>query len=134
MQSTGYLNHIVVVAGQGIAEHLLHDPATLHARNHMLHDDSDAGDQPVASFLLLREFPAAWLFLGLVEVHAFHFVALKPGIAVSIAAFRQAGALLITDFLVVLLALVGSAQPLDLPVFEADDQVVLQGVAFFLPL
>lgn len=100
----------------------------------MRHSNPDAGDQPVVFFFFIRECSAAWLFLGLVDIHTVHCVTLKPGVAVNIAAFRQVSACLVADFLIMLLPFVGSTQPLDLPVFQADNQVVPQGMAFFLPL
>ena len=62
------------------------------------------------------------------------FVPLEAAVAIKLDAVGEPRPLFVADLLVVLLALMGRAQVLDLPVLQAADKVVLQGVAFFLPL
>ncbi len=59
---------------------------------------------------------------------------LEAGVPIGVNPVGEPRPLFVAYLLVVLLAFVGRAQVLDLPVFQAADYVVFQGVAFFLPL
>ncbi len=58
------------------------------------------------------------------------FLPLEAGVAIKVNVVGEPRPLLVGYLLVVLHALVGRAEVFDLPVFEAADKVVLQGVTF----
>ena len=106
MQSAGQLDNLVVVVGFRITKHVFHYSTTLNARNDMLHNDANPGDQSIGLLFLAGEFSAPRFLFRLMNIHTFDFKALKPRILVKITAFRQAGIFFIANLFVVLLAFI----------------------------
>ena len=134
VQPAGQFHDDIVVALLGVPEHVLDGAAPLDPRDDVLDDHADARCDPVALLVLVRELAVARLLLRLVDRDIRQLVPLEASVAVKVSVVGERRPLFVTDLLVVLLALVGRAQVLDLPVFQPADKVVLQGVAFFLPL
>ena len=134
MQAASQFHGDIVKALLGVPEHLLDDAAALDARDDVLNDHADARNEPVGFLVLLRELASARLLFGLVDCDTGQLVPLEGTVAVKLGTVWKARPFLVADLLVVLLAFMDGSQVLDLPVLQAAHQVVLHGVAFFLPL
>ncbi len=87
--------------------------------------------EPVGLLVVGRKPAVARPLLRLVDCDIRQFVSLEAAVAIQLDAVGEPGPFFVADLLVVLLALIGRAQVLDLPVLQAADKVVLHGVAFF---
>jgi hypothetical protein len=116
MQPTSQFYRQIRVIFLRVPEHVFDHAASLDARDHMLDHDANAGDEPIVGFVVGRQLPTAGFFLGLVDRHAGHRVALKATVAVEYAAVWSAHPVFIAELLVVLLAFGCVTQVFDLPI------------------
>ena len=69
----------------------------------MFYHHPDTGNQPILYFVYQAEFSTTWFFLGLVNVDTRQIMTLKTTVTRQITLLRNADALVITDFLIMLL-------------------------------
>jgi hypothetical protein len=134
VQPTGQFHGDIVVSFLGVPEHVLDDAAPFDSRDDVFNDHANPRYEAVALLVFVRQLAVARLLLRLVDGDTRHLMPLVGRVPIQVNAVGEHRPLLVADLLVVLLALVGRAQILDQPVFQATDHAVLQRVAFFLPL
>lgn len=106
MQTTGQFHRDIGIALFGIPEHVLDDPASLDARDHMFDHNPNAGNETIMGFIVRRQLASAGFFLRLVNHYPRHLMALKARVAVYATALRGADAVFIAYLFIVLLAFV----------------------------
>ena len=82
MQPSSQLYHRIRIVFAGVAEHVFDDAASLDARDYMLDHYANTGDEPIVSFVFLRQLTTARFFLGLVDRYTLYLVALITTVAV----------------------------------------------------
>ena len=97
----------------------------------MFNDHADARYEAVVLPVFVRQLAVARLLLRLVDGDIRQFMPLVGRVPIEVSTVRECRPLFVADLLVVLLALVGRAQVLDQPVFQAADHAVFQRVAQF---
>ncbi len=133
MQATTGFKDRVAKARLPVANFVFHNPIAFDTANGMFNPGAQRGKPAVLVLVKLRQLLVARLLFGLQNRHLLQAEALKAGILSQSTPLWQRVVYFLRQPFVVPLALdrVGDKQHLPLRV---DDDIVLYGVPFFLPL
>jgi len=120
----------VAVALARVPEHVLDDPAALHARNDMLDDDPCFGNHPVDDFFGHGEFLATRFLLGLHHNSPGRGIALEARVLEQHGVGREFKGALVGQCLVMGFPRHSGAQVSHGAGPSVNDQVVVKGVGF----
>lgn len=109
MQPAGQFHDDIFIVFLGVPEHVLYNAATLYTRYNMLNHHADARNKPVPFLVGIGQLAIGRLFLRLVDRDIVKVVPLKTTVPVEVCAIWKPCPFLVADFLVVLLAFMGSA-------------------------
>src|SRR5262245_20746666 len=112
----------------------VHNTASFHTSNNMFNEEPETGNHCILGFVRGTEFFFSGLFLWVIRQDVRRFKPLEAGILQEDTARRKRLVFLITNAFVVDAS---SKRPTEIaytPLFNVNNEMVLHGMRFFLPL
>jgi len=124
---------LIAEARLPIADLLFDNSITFDPANRMFYADACTGKAMILHFGRVREFLSPRLFLGLHNHQRRVAKTLKPSILIHVTPGGEMIVRFIRYPFIMFLPFTGAAEKND-PTFSVDDDIILDGVALFLPL
>ena len=133
MQATRNLHHEIIKVGLGIAQDLVHNPASFDPCNDMFNKDTDTRNHRILGLLCRTECLLSGLFLRLIRQDVLKFNPLETRIFQEDTARRERVICCITHAFVVDASRIGATAVAYQTLFKINKEVIFHRVGFFLP-
>src|SRR5262245_29570346 len=134
VQSTGDLQHKIVILFLRISENVFDNATSFNPSNDMLNHNPDTCDETVVLLLFWCKLFSFGLLLRLKRLHTIRSIPLKAGILIHTNVLRVCGVFFISNLFIMTLAFISLAQIIHFPRMDATNNEILDRVPLFLPL